>query len=188
MRNGRGGFTLVELAIVLIIIGIIMGAVLKGQDLIRGAQGKKLTSLVKSWEVASFGYYDIYGNYPNELDDILQSELKNKPDSSINLGGSTFYVKIGSDASNTLGNVIVLCVTNDCTGTFTSDQLFFAKSVDNSLDGKANGTTGDVLGATGITLGNGDIATTTNDAVTDVTGEGTDLNTSITALVYYYSY
>ena len=36
------GFTLIEMAIVLIIIGIIIGAVIKGKDLIRSAEQKKI--------------------------------------------------------------------------------------------------------------------------------------------------
>ena len=36
--SGNEGFTLIEMAIVLIIIGIIIGAVVKGKDLIRGAE------------------------------------------------------------------------------------------------------------------------------------------------------
>ena len=35
--NSRAGFTLVELAIVLVIIGLIIGGVLVGQDLIKAA-------------------------------------------------------------------------------------------------------------------------------------------------------
>ncbi len=40
LRNAKG-FTLVELAIVLVIIGIILGAVLKGQELINNAKMKR---------------------------------------------------------------------------------------------------------------------------------------------------
>ena len=34
MKNQQGGFTLIEIAIVLVIIGLILGGVLKGQELI----------------------------------------------------------------------------------------------------------------------------------------------------------
>ena len=33
-RKGQSGFTLVEIAIVLVIIGLLLGGVLKGQELI----------------------------------------------------------------------------------------------------------------------------------------------------------
>lgn len=56
------GFTLVEMAIVLIIIGIIIGAVVKGKDLVRSAEQKKIFSqYVKEWQVAYMNYYDRTG-------------------------------------------------------------------------------------------------------------------------------
>ena len=40
--NGAEGFTLIELSIVLIIIGLLLGAIVKGKDLIRSAELKKI--------------------------------------------------------------------------------------------------------------------------------------------------
>ncbi len=58
----RGGFTLVELAIVLVIIGLILGAVLKGRDLIENARIKKIyTHFVQGWELAVLNYQDRTG-------------------------------------------------------------------------------------------------------------------------------
>ncbi|MGE4501215.1 MAG: type II secretion system protein [Hydrogenovibrio sp.] len=36
------GFTLVEIAIVLVIVGLVLGGVLKGQEMIRGAKVKNV--------------------------------------------------------------------------------------------------------------------------------------------------
>ena len=44
LKNNKG-FTLIEMAIVLIIIGIIIGAVVKGKDIIKSGEQKKLYSL-----------------------------------------------------------------------------------------------------------------------------------------------
>jgi prepilin-type N-terminal cleavage/methylation domain-containing protein len=60
------GFTLVELAIVLVIIGIILGAILKGQELIFNAKVKRLQSQVKELLAAFYTYYDKYGYYPGD--------------------------------------------------------------------------------------------------------------------------
>ena len=38
MKNSQGGFTPVEIAIVLVIIGLLLGGVLKGQELITQAK------------------------------------------------------------------------------------------------------------------------------------------------------
>lgn len=46
----RKGFTLVELSIVLIVIGLIIGGVMKGKDLINSAEQKKIyNTWVKEW-------------------------------------------------------------------------------------------------------------------------------------------
>ncbi len=56
------GFTLIEMAIVLIIIGIIIGAVLKGKDLIRSAEQKKIyTKYVNAWRISYASFYDRTG-------------------------------------------------------------------------------------------------------------------------------
>ncbi|MGD9210416.1 MAG: prepilin-type N-terminal cleavage/methylation domain-containing protein [Desulfobacteraceae bacterium] len=68
MKNLRGilanrkGFTLVEMAIVLIVIGIIIGAVVKGKDLVRGAEQKKVyTKFVSAWRLVYLNFYDRTG-------------------------------------------------------------------------------------------------------------------------------
>ncbi len=56
------GFTLIEMAIVLIIIGVIIGAVVKGKDVIKSAQQKRLyTTFAREWQVAYNNYYDRTG-------------------------------------------------------------------------------------------------------------------------------
>ena len=59
----RSGFTLIELSIVLVIIGLIIGGVMKGKDLIRGAEQKKVyNTWVKEWQVAFNTYQDRTGD------------------------------------------------------------------------------------------------------------------------------
>ncbi len=65
MGNERG-FTLVELAIVLVIIGIILGAVLKGQELINNAKNKRLYNVYREVSAAVYTYYDKYNKYPGD--------------------------------------------------------------------------------------------------------------------------
>ena len=62
------GFTLVELAIVLIIIGLIVGGVLKGQDLIESAQLKSVMVQVNNSRTATSTFLDKYDAYPGDFD------------------------------------------------------------------------------------------------------------------------
>ena len=62
LRNEKG-FTLIEMAIVLVIIGLILGSVIKGKDIINSAKQKKFYSnFIKTWELAIASYYDRTGN------------------------------------------------------------------------------------------------------------------------------
>ena len=62
----EGGFTLVEMAIVLVIIGLILGGVLKGQQLIYNAKIKRAISQIKEMQAAFYTYYDKYGAFPGD--------------------------------------------------------------------------------------------------------------------------
>ena len=42
MKRNQSGFTLIEIAIVLVIIGLLLGGVLKGQELINSSKVKNL--------------------------------------------------------------------------------------------------------------------------------------------------
>jgi prepilin-type N-terminal cleavage/methylation domain-containing protein len=65
LRNQKG-FTLVELAIVLVIIGIMLGAVLKGQEMINNAKVKRLYGQQKEIVAAIYTYYDKFGKFPGD--------------------------------------------------------------------------------------------------------------------------
>jgi len=66
MRNLSKGFTLIEIAIVLVIIGLLLGGVLKGQELITGARVRNLISQQDGIKAAFFGFQDRYRALPGD--------------------------------------------------------------------------------------------------------------------------
>ncbi len=69
----KDGFTLVELAIVLVIIGILLVIVLKGASLIENAKIKRLVNLSREITAAFYTYYDRYSNrFPGDDNTVSQ--------------------------------------------------------------------------------------------------------------------
>lgn len=63
LLGNNKGFTLIEIAIVLVIIGLIIGAAVKGGDLIQSGKQKKFyTNVLKAWEMSVISYYDRTGH------------------------------------------------------------------------------------------------------------------------------
>ncbi len=68
-HSSERGFTLVELSIVLVIIGLLIGAVLKGQELIESARLKSLMTQINSYKTATQIFKDRYGSLPGDFDE-----------------------------------------------------------------------------------------------------------------------
>ncbi len=66
MKNQQGGFTLVEIAIVLVIIGLLLGGVLKGQELINSAKVKNMINDFRTTSALVYGYQDRFKNFPGD--------------------------------------------------------------------------------------------------------------------------
>lgn len=64
--NNSKGFTLVELAIVLVIIGVILGGVVKGTELVKSAKIKGLYKNFQSVQTAYYGFQDTVGGLPGD--------------------------------------------------------------------------------------------------------------------------
>ena len=168
LRN-RKGFSLVEIAVVLVIIGIIIGAVVKGQDLILNARAKQVTSQLNTWRNLSLAYLDRNGRLPGDVnkdgvigsgtDDAagsaaaseISSTMTYAPANPIQIGSFRFYIYFGSVAGTSGSrNVIVLCNNDTCSGTFTKDETELLKAVDMGIDGIADAGLGQFRAATAI--------------------------------------
>lgn len=76
MKVKNTGFTLVEIAIVLVIIGLLLGGTLKGQELINNAKVKNMLADFRNIPVFVYGYQDKFRAIPGD-DPAARSHLGN---------------------------------------------------------------------------------------------------------------
>ncbi len=67
MTQKKRGFTLVELAIVMTIIGLLIGGILKGQELLENARVTSTIAQAKSYDAAVTAFRDIYAGIPGDM-------------------------------------------------------------------------------------------------------------------------
>src|SRR5471030_1667850 len=66
-RKSERGFTLIELSIVLVIIGLIVGGVLVGQDLIRAAEVRATIAQIEKYNTAVNTFRGKYNALPGDM-------------------------------------------------------------------------------------------------------------------------
>lgn len=165
--GSQQGFTLIEMAIVLIIIGIIIGAVVKGKDLVRGAEQKKLYSTyLNAWRVAYSSYYDRTGLVLGDTNTLDNSGVRDghcSNPSELNLNSQLTRVGLETPPEGSTGSTTRRNYT-DSQGKPATIQLTFRYDVehgnfirldplpnelgiawDNMIDGQADGTAGSFL-------------------------------------------
>jgi prepilin-type N-terminal cleavage/methylation domain-containing protein len=62
------GFTMIEISIVLVIIGLLLGGILKGQEMITSSRVRNLIALQDGFRAAYFGFSDRYRALPGDYD------------------------------------------------------------------------------------------------------------------------
>lgn len=88
LKRQQRGFTLVEIAVVLVIIGLLLGGVLKGQELISSARVRNLADQQSGIQAAYFGFQDRYRAVPGDM---------NKDEAASAIGVSDESIYTGAD-------------------------------------------------------------------------------------------
>lgn len=81
------GFSLIELALVLIIIGILAGAVFKGREVLEAAKIRSVLSQIDRIQTSATLYHDLYGQWPGN--------------------DARAQIRFGDQVSNGLGNGLI---------------------------------------------------------------------------------
>lgn len=89
-KRRQSGFTLVEIAIVLVIVGLLIGGVLKGREMITNAKIKRIENDFAGVSAAIYAYQDRYGVLPGD-----------DPSAATRFPGTW----VGSDNGNGNGNI-----------------------------------------------------------------------------------
>lgn len=125
----QSGFTLIEIAIVLVIIGLLLGGILKGQELINSARVKNLATDFRNIPLFIYGYQDKYRALPG--DDLAVVA---------HLGATATPATAGT----TLGNGEINGAWNEADPTSTDESFLFWQHV--RLAGLAPGATSAAAG------------------------------------------
>jgi len=156
MRNNKG-FTLIEMAVVLVIIGIILGAVIKGNDLIENAKVKGVIQAPTKWEVPIMTYYDKKGAFPGDAakDGLIDTFAALK--TALGNEGISYPADTISDVTFDIKGLANVCGAGATTSRnimlMTNVPLATAKQLDTAIDGQEDATKGRVrfCGAAGTT-------------------------------------
>lgn len=103
MHRRQQGFTLIEIAIVLVIIGLLLGGILKGQELITSARVRNLISQQDGIKAAFFGFQDRFRAFPGDYTAATTNIANVAATAACNSGNGN-----GNGQVETAGNEMVL--------------------------------------------------------------------------------
>lgn len=131
-RQSEGGFTLVELAIVMIIIGLLIGGILKGQELINNARVSSSVSQIKAAEAAVNTFRDKYTALPGDI----QNAAQRLPNCNTVCSAAPTGATLGNGTINGVG--VNVGAAGAVTGVSEAGVVFVQLSLANMLTGNVD--------------------------------------------------
>ena len=155
MPRKQAGFTLVEIAIVLVIIGLLLGGVLKGQELINSAKVKNIANDFRNVPLYIYGYQDKYKALPGDDANVVahlgaSATPATLPASS--LGNGVIDGGYNATAAGTESFLFWQHVrlANLAAGTtVTTDPAYIPRNADGGIIGVQGGANPPIAGMTG---------------------------------------
>lgn len=89
MARKQKGFTLIEIAIVLVIIGLLLGGVLQGQQLIENSRVRAAANDISGIRTAVVSYQDRYNRLPGDDGPVATLRLRGAAWTPITVGGDS---------------------------------------------------------------------------------------------------
>jgi prepilin-type N-terminal cleavage/methylation domain-containing protein len=114
MKRQQSGFTLVEIAIVLVIIGLLLGGILKGQELINSAKVKNIANDFRVIPTYIYAYQDKFRALPGDDKGVVAHLGPSPPAPTLTAGD---------------GNGVIDGAVFDATGKPTGEALQFWQQV-----------------------------------------------------------
>lgn len=102
-RQAQSGFTLVEIAIVLVIIGLLLGGVLKGQELIENGRVKNAANDMNGIVAAYNSYLDRYRKLPGDDGPVATLTARGGSWAGVTAGGNNGILTINAAQTFTGG-------------------------------------------------------------------------------------
>ena len=125
-RRSQAGFTLVEISVVLVIIGLLLGGVLKGGEIIDNTKVKNVYNTYRELTAAAVSHQDRYGAVPGDDNRATARGLPTGPTAVTNgngqgyIDGGTFNCQNGNTANEACQALYQLRLGGFVTGTDTS--------------------------------------------------------------------
>lgn len=160
-------FTLIELALVLVIISILLGAIWKGSSLLFSSEETRAITWINEW----ISELERYGG-----------RAANPPPESFQVPNETIYIKYGSySTSSYKTNIIAICNSTDCSTNLSENTKILAKKLEAQYNDKKGASVGVVRGATNITVSGQEIG-----SITITNSSDTDWGNDYKAIVIFY--
>ncbi|TFH08081.1 MAG: type II secretion system protein [Nitrosomonadales bacterium] len=101
LKGRQSGFTLIEIAIVLVIIGLLLAAVLQGQGMINSAKVKNLASDFRKVPVYIYGYLDRFKEIPGDDPRVVANVAGTLATSPAGVQGNSVINGLWNSTTNT---------------------------------------------------------------------------------------